>query len=72
MNDRMRRMAGYLLLAGLLAGCNPDPPEETVFDEQLEALERAKQVEETLMKRATEIGERLDNEVDGNKKDPPQ
>ncbi len=52
----------------LLAACNPQPPDETVFDDQLETLDRAREVEETLNDRAAKIGERLE---EGNE-DPPQ
>ncbi|MBT8144661.1 MAG: hypothetical protein KJO55_08165 [Gammaproteobacteria bacterium] len=62
-------MNRYLLIATVLAlaACDRPPPEETVFDEKLETMERARAVEGQLQQRADEIDEKLKE-----REDPPQ
>ncbi len=48
-----------LLMPGL-GGCDREV-EETVFDDQVETLDRARAVEDQLNERAEALGERLDN-----------
>lgn len=44
-----------------LAGCGPSapPPEKTVFDTQVQALERAREVEDVVLQRSDEIEKQL-------------
>ena len=53
---------------GLLAACDQAPPQETVIDAQIDALEQAQEVEQVLMDRATDLQRKLESEVDS---DPP-
>jgi hypothetical protein len=47
----MERIALMLVMIGLVA-CAPDkPPEKTVFDPQVEALKKARQVEAQIQKK---------------------
>ena len=62
-------LLGMAMLAVLLTGCNQPPPDETVFDDQLDTLERARNVEEQLNDRAARIEDRLDDA--GDEEDPP-
>lgn len=59
-----------LLAAGLvLAACGerrePPPVDETVFKDQVRALDKARSVEEQAEQRKRELDERLDRESDG-------
>lgn len=60
-----------LLAAGLvLAACGerrePPPVEETVFKEQVRALDKARSVEEQAEQRKRELDERLDRDSGGD------
>lgn len=59
-----------LLTAGLaLAACGerrePPPVEDTVFDEQVRALDKARSVEEQAEQRKRELDEQLDRDSGG-------
>ena len=69
MKHELLSMAVLAAMAVLLTGCNQPPPDETVFDEQLDALERARNVEKELNDRAAGIGDQLDDA--GDEEDPP-
>ena len=71
----LRSLVGPAMLALMLTACSPAPPEKTVFDDQLEALDRAREVEKKLQDRAERIGNRIvdEREVDETEnEDPPQ
>lgn len=65
----MQLFCALAMLIFALAGCSPEPPEETVFDAQLETLERARQVEGQIQDHADKIDQQLRDSVDS---DPPQ
>jgi hypothetical protein len=63
---------GVLLLAGLaLAGCGesrkPRSADETVFKDQVQALERARSVEEEAEKRKQELDRRIAADEEGGR-----
>ena len=60
-----------LLLAGLgLAACGerPEPPpvDETVFKDQVRALDKARSVEDEVEKRKRELDRQLERDTDGD------
>ena len=63
----------FLILTALVASvsaCAEKKVEETVWDDQVKALEKAREVEQELMQRAGQLSEDLDpNKKDD--KDPP-
>lgn len=48
----MRRLLSIFALVAVLVGCNEPPPEKTVFDAQVGALKKARQVEGQLRQAA--------------------
>ncbi|MDH3587933.1 MAG: hypothetical protein OEQ74_00880 [Gammaproteobacteria bacterium] len=58
------RHLGPLLFAsiaiGLIGACEPKKVEETVWDDQIKTMDKAREVEETLMNRAEQMGKELD------------
>lgn len=57
-----RHCAFALSLLVSVGGCSAELPEQTVFDEKLEALDRARQVGDTVEARAEELGRKLGHE----------
>lgn len=64
----LRRLTGLAAMAMMLTACSSEPPEQTAFDDQLETMERARDVEKVLEDRAAQIGERY--EADTEEEDP--
>ena len=69
----MRTLARLLVLTAVISfgtGCEPKEVEETVWDDQVKAMDKARDVEEKLMNRAEQLGREIDKETD--EEDPPQ
>jgi len=65
----MKLQIHLLLVSGLLfsiAGCSPEPVEETVWDDQIKTLDKARDVEETLMNRADQLAKDLEDKDEEN------
>lgn len=61
----MKKWIMATLAALALAGCGaPQSDEETVFDDQLETMDRARAVQDTLDQRAAEMSGRLGGDGD--------
>lgn len=57
----MKTICPALVFAALaVTACNAEPPTETVLDDQLETLDRARGVQTTLDEHATELQQRLE------------
>lgn len=54
-----------LLLA--LSACTSEPVEKTVWDDQVQALDKAREVEDILMQRADQLAKDLENPDDEEK-----
>jgi hypothetical protein len=65
----MAKPAGVVMVALMAAACGPpDPPptpEETVFGDQVKALEKARSVEDKTEARKRELDERMKQAEDG-------
>ena len=72
MTSLLRLMILSVLIASLCA-CDSEPVEETVWDEQIETLDKAREVEDKLMNRAEQLSRDLGNtDEDEDKDDPPR
>ncbi|MDH3646266.1 MAG: hypothetical protein OER80_05795 [Gammaproteobacteria bacterium] len=68
----MKPAIRFLVIAGLLisiGACSKEPVEETVWDDQIKALDKARDVEEKLMQRVDDLAEELENK---DEEEPPR
>lgn len=56
----MRTTFLWMVAAVTVSGCNPPPPEKTVFDPQVRALKKAKAVEGQLQQAAEQQREQIE------------
>ena len=64
-----KRLCALLAIACFAAGCGSGEVEETVWDDQIETMDKAREVEQKLMDRAGRLSDEL--ETDDKQKDPP-
>lgn len=63
MTNLPRILVVSFLLAGICA-CESEPVEETVWDDQVKAMDKARDVEQQLMQRADQLANDLDQDED--------
>lgn len=64
----MRRFIAPAIGLALLLGCGDKPPEKTVFDPQVEALKRAREVERKVQDAAQQQRELIERETERESK----
>ncbi|MBT8132773.1 MAG: hypothetical protein KJO35_10920 [Gammaproteobacteria bacterium] len=63
----MKGFAHFLIIfsmAAVLSACEPKKVEKNVWDDQTKALEKAKEVEDVLMKRADDMARELEDKIE--------
>ncbi len=74
---QLPRLIVCAVLLACVCACESEPVEKTVWDDQVKAMDKAREVEDQLAKRAGQLGEDLENyntttDEDEDKENPPR
>lgn len=65
----LSRFSIALAVACVIAGCEPKEVDETVWDDQIKTMDKAREVEDKLMDRADQVGRTIGQD---DEEDPPE